>query len=57
MYYSPLSVYYVKRSGESKPIDDAKLARIETYIIDAKGWESKLARSIVYLKAQVISLE
>lgn len=57
MYYSPSSVYYVKRSGESKPIDDAKLARIETYIIDAKGWESKLARSIVYLKAQVIPLE
>lgn len=32
--YSLSNVYYVKHGGESKPIDDAKLARIETYIID-----------------------
>lgn len=34
VYYSLSNVYYVKHGGESKPIDDAKLARIETYIID-----------------------
>lgn len=34
VYYSLSNVYYVKHGGESKPIDDAKLTRIETYIID-----------------------
>lgn len=55
VYYSLSNVYYVKHGGESKPIDDAKLARIETYIIDVIKDEkvnySKLARNIVYLKA------